>query len=164
LAPHHLIELLVELFLVQQLPARGAVDLGAQLGDAVFVSVLHLGLTGDQARQDVIAEREIGGRRRRPHPEQDDRADHDPEYDRPNSDLATGMGQGVAVARLCDRGRCRMRGRTARGRPAIILRMMVLVVFGMVTRTVRHRHSHAGRMGSVRQKFPRRYEPFMVNF
>jgi hypothetical protein len=146
------------------LPAGGAVYLRAQLGDAVFIGILHLGLTGDQPRQNVIPERKIGGSRRRPHPEQDDGADDDPEYDRPDSDLTPGMDQCIAVARLCDRGGCRMRGRTARGGAAIILRMMVLVIFGMMTRTVRHRHSHAGRMGSVRQKFPRRYEPLMVNF
>jgi hypothetical protein len=38
---------------------------------------LHLGLAGDQPGQDVVAKREIGGGRRRPHAEDDDGADHD---------------------------------------------------------------------------------------
>ena len=70
LPPHDLVELLVELFLVEQLPAGGAIDLGAQFGDAVLIGVLHLGLTRDQPGQDVVAEREIGGGRGRPQAEQ----------------------------------------------------------------------------------------------
>jgi hypothetical protein len=56
------------------------------------------------------------------------------------------MDQGIAVARRRDRGGSRMRDRPARGRAAIILGMMVLVIFGMMARTVRHRHSRAGRI------------------
>ena len=66
---------MIELFLIEQLAAGGAIDLGAQLGDAVFIGVLHLGLTRDQPRQDVIAEREIGCRGGRPHAEHDDCAE-----------------------------------------------------------------------------------------
>ena len=69
LAPHDLVELLVELFLVEHLPAGGAVDLGAQLGDAILIGVLHLGLARDQPRQHVVAESKIGRGRSRPHPE-----------------------------------------------------------------------------------------------
>ena len=97
LAPHDLVELLVELLLVEQLPAGGAIDLGAQFGDAVFIGVLHLGLTGDQPGQDVVAKGEIGRGRRRPHAEHDDRADDDPEHDRPEPDLLAGMDDGIAV-------------------------------------------------------------------
>ena len=56
-----LVELLLELLLVEQLAARHAVDLGAQLGDAVLVAELHLGLARDQPGQHVVAEGEIGG-------------------------------------------------------------------------------------------------------
>ena len=105
LAAHDLVELLVELFLIEQLAAGGAVDLGAQLRDAVFIGVLHLGLTGDQPGQDVVAKREIGGGRRRPHAEQHDRADNDPEHDGAEPDLLAGMHDGVAVAV----DRCRLR-------------------------------------------------------
>ena len=97
LAAHDLVELLVELFLVEQLAAGGAIDLGAQFGDAVFIGVLHLGLARDQPRQDVVAKREIGRGRRRPHAEHDDRADHDPEHDRTEPDLLAGMDDGIAV-------------------------------------------------------------------
>ena len=104
LAAHDLVELLVELFLIEQLAAGGAVDLGAQFGDAVFIGVLHLGLTGDQPGQDVVAEREIGRGRRRPHPEHGHRADHDPERHRAEADLLAGMHQGVAVLLVIGRG------------------------------------------------------------
>ena len=141
LAAHDLVELLVELFLIEQLAAGGAVDLGAQLRDAVFIGVLHLGLTGDQPGQDVVAKREIGGGRRRPHAEQHDRADNDPEHDRAEPDLLAGMHDGVAVT--VDRSRlCRIVGGTAGRRPAMIVGM---VVIGIMTGTVRHRHSRAGR-------------------
>ena len=58
-AAHDLVELLVELFLIEQLPAGGAVDLGAQFGDAVLVGVLHLRLARDQPGQNVVAEEQI---------------------------------------------------------------------------------------------------------
>jgi len=133
------------------LTAGGAVDLGAQFGDAVFIAVLHLGLTGDQPRQDVIAEREIGRGCRRPHAEHGDRPDRDPEYHRPEADLLAGMDDGVAVlrgrrcGRSCDR-------RSARRGPAMILRVVVLIL-EMMTGTVRHRHSRAGRIRVRTAKF-----------
>ena len=49
LPAQQIVELLLELLLVEQLAAGGAVDLGAQFGDAVFVGVLLLGLARDQA-------------------------------------------------------------------------------------------------------------------
>src|SRR6188472_63223 len=97
LAAHDLVELLVELFLIEQLAAGGAVDFGTKLRDAVLIGVLHFGLAGDQPGQDVVAKREIGGSRRRPHPEQHDRTDNDPEYDRAEPDLLAGVHDGVAI-------------------------------------------------------------------
>jgi hypothetical protein len=42
---------------------------------------------------------------------------------------------------------------------------MVLRVLGIMTRTMRHRHSRAGRIkGSVRPKLREQSEPVMVNF
>ena len=60
------VELLLELLLVEQLPAGDAVDLGAQFGDAVLVGELHFGLAADQAREHVVAEGEIGAGGDRP--------------------------------------------------------------------------------------------------
>ena len=142
LPAHDLVELLVELFLIEQLAAGGTVDLRAQFGDAVLIGVLHLGLTGDQPRQDVVAKREIGGGRRRPHAQQDDRADNDPEHDGAEANLLAGMHDGVAVA--IDRCRLRRVDGTAGRRPAMIVRVVVVVGI-MMTGTVRHRHSRAGR-------------------
>ena len=45
-----LLELLLELLLVEQLPAGDAVDLRAQFGDAVLVGELHFRLAADQPR------------------------------------------------------------------------------------------------------------------
>jgi hypothetical protein len=118
------------------LPARGAVDLGPQFGDAVFIGVLHLGLAGDQPGQDVVAKREIGRGRRRPHAENDDGADDDPEHHRPEPDLLAGVDDGVAI--IGDRG---LRDRAA-GRETVVI---VVLVVGMMTGTVRHRHSRADR-------------------
>ena len=122
--PHDLVELLVELLLVQQLAAGGAVDPRAQFGDAILIGVLHLGLTGDQPRQHVVAKREIGGGGRRPHAEHGDRADPDPEHHRPEANLLAGMGDDVAVRRSGGRGAW-LAGRRCGG-PAMILRMVVL--------------------------------------
>ena len=55
-----LLELLLELLLVEQLPAGDAIDLRAQLGDAVLVGELLLGLARDQPVEHVVAEGEIG--------------------------------------------------------------------------------------------------------
>ena len=146
LAAHDLVEFLVELFLVEQLAAGGAIDFGAQFGDAVLVGVLHLGLAGDQPGQDVVAEREIGRGRRRPHAEHGHGADHDPEHHRSEPDLLAGMDQRIAVLRRRGRGRRRglARRRAASGCPAMVM-WMVLRVLGIMTGTVRHRHSRAGR-------------------
>jgi hypothetical protein len=43
--------------------------------------------------------------------------------------------------------------------------VVLLLVIEMMTGTVRHRHSHAGRMDKFRTaKFAGRFDPLMVNF
>ena len=144
LAPHDLIELLVELLLIEQLPAGGAIDLGAQFGDAVFIGVLHVRLSRDQSRQHVVAEREIGGGRGGPCAQYRDRPDHDPEHHGSEPHLLAGVDDGVAVLRGLQLG-SGLRGHRPPGmRPSVIMRM-VLRNLGILTRTIRHRHSRAGR-------------------
>ena len=63
LAAHDLFELLIELLLVEELAAGQAVDLRAQLGNAILVGVLHVRLAGDQPGQEIVAEGKIGGGR-----------------------------------------------------------------------------------------------------
>ena len=79
LPAHDLLELLLELLLVQQLPAGDAVDLGAKFGDAVLVGELLLLLPRDQPRQHVVVEGEIGAGRKRPAGHDHQAADRDPE-------------------------------------------------------------------------------------
>ncbi len=147
LAAHDLLELLVELFLVEQLAAGGAIDLGAQFGNAVFVGVLHLRLACDQPGENVVAEGEISRGRSRPHSEHRHGADHDPEHHRTKPDLFAGVDKGIAPLR----GRCGDRSmagcRPASGYSAMIMRVTVGVL-GIMTGTVRHRHSRAGRTSS----------------
>ena len=82
---------MLELFLVEQLSAGDAIDLCAQLGDTVFVGELHLGLAPDQPGEHVVMEREIsaGGDRPKRHDHQG--ADHDPERDGADADLASAV-------------------------------------------------------------------------
>src|SRR5665213_33340 len=148
LATHDMVKLLIELFLIEQLSAGGAIDLGAQLGDSVFVGVLHLRLAGEQPGQNVITERKIGRGRRRPHAKHRYRADHNPEYDGPEPDLFAGVDQGIAFPRLCRLGRNMDSGRSARGLPAVVMRVVMCVareILGLMTGTIRHRHSRADR-------------------
>ncbi len=98
LAAHQVVKLLLELLLVEQLAAGGAVDAGAQFGDAVLVGVLLLGLPRDQASEEIVAESEIGRGRDRPAGHDDDGADKDPKRDRSEPDLPSRMGDGVARA------------------------------------------------------------------
>jgi hypothetical protein len=56
LAAKDLVELMLVLLLVEELPARNPVDLRAQFGDAVLVAELHLRFARDQACQHVVAE------------------------------------------------------------------------------------------------------------
>ena len=89
------VELLLELLLVEQLPAGDAVDLRAQFGDAVLIGELHFRLAADQPRQHVLAEGEIGAGRDRPDRHHHQRADHDPEGDRADAHLSAAMREGV---------------------------------------------------------------------
>ena len=97
LAPHQFIEFLLELFLIEQLAAGGAVDLGAQFGDAIFVTELLLRLPCNQRAQHIVTERKIGGGRNRPSGHDHDGADRDPKGHRPESDLTSGVGDGVGA-------------------------------------------------------------------
>ena len=132
---------MIVLFLIEQLAAGGAIDFGAQLSDTIFVGVLHVSLAGDQACEDIIPKRKIGCSGGRPHAEHDDSADHDPEYHRSEPDLFAGMHQRIAGLRTWY-GRGMVRGRAANGCPTVVMRM-VLGVLGIMTGTVRHRHSRA---------------------
>ena len=86
-----------ELFLVEQLPAGDAIDLRAQFGDAVLVGELHLGLAADQPGEHVLVEGEIGSGGDRPDRHDHQRADHDPERDRADADLASAVDQCVVA-------------------------------------------------------------------
>ena len=91
------VEFFLELLLVEQLAAHDAVDLRAQFGDAIFVSKLHFGLSADQAGEDIVTKCEVGAGRDRPDGHDDQSADHDPESDRSDADLMSGMRERVAV-------------------------------------------------------------------
>src|SRR5262245_20268287 len=96
LPAQNLVELLLVLLLVEQLAARKAVDLGAQLGDAILIAELHLRLARDQPGEHVLAEGEIGGGADGPQRHDHQRADNDPEGDRPEAHLAAGMDEAQA--------------------------------------------------------------------
>ena len=91
-----LVELLLVLLLVKQLAAGDAVDLGARLGDAILVAELHVGLSGDQPGEHVVAEGKIGGGGDGPHRHDHQRAHHHPEGDRAEPQLAPGMNERVS--------------------------------------------------------------------
>ena len=91
------VELFLELFLVEQLAAHDAIDLRAQFGDAVLIGKLHLGLPSDQAGEDIVAKREIAAGRDRPGPHHHKRANHDPECDRSDANLVSGVRERVAL-------------------------------------------------------------------
>jgi hypothetical protein len=102
LSPNNLLEPLLELFLVKQLPACDAINLSTQLGDAILVCELLLLVARDQAGEHVLLEGEVGAGRERPAGHDHETADHDPERHRPKPDLPAGMTE--RVARSC-RGR-----------------------------------------------------------
>src|SRR5215471_442234 len=79
-----------------QLPRAGG--LSAPLGDAILVGESNLRLACDQPGEYVFAEGEIGGGADGPHRHDHQRADHDPEGDRPDAHVAAGMNE--AQARL----------------------------------------------------------------
>ena len=146
LATHDLFEFLIELFLIQQLAAGGAVHFRAQFRDAVFVGVLHFRLACDQPGENVVAEREIGRSRRRPDAERRHGPDHNPEHHGPEPDLFAGVYQGIATLCVLGGSRSGMAGadRAAGDWSAVVVRV-VLRILGMMARTIRHRHSRAGR-------------------
>src|SRR5262245_2813948 len=133
LPAQNLVELLLVLLLVEQLAARKAVDLGAQLGDAILVAELHLRVARDQPGEDVLAEGEIGGGADGPPRHDHQRADHHPKGDRPDAQLASGM----------DEAQARPPRRCGALRPAGMIAMVVLC-----RRPSRHSRFPAG---SVRQ-------------
>src|SRR5207245_2746412 len=92
-----------------------------------------------------------GGGCRRPQPEQDDRADHDPEHHGTQAHLLAVMDDGVGVVGVGkgNRSDCRCGGWTAMEGPSVVVGMM-LGVLRVLGRTFRHRHSRAGRNGSLR--------------
>ena len=81
LPSQNLLELLFVRLLVDQLATREAVDLGAQLSDAVFIGKLHLCVPGDEFCEHVFAEGEIGAGDDGPHRQDHQRAGDDPEGD-----------------------------------------------------------------------------------
>ena len=81
-----------------QLMTGRAVDLGAQLRDAILISELLFRLAGDQRAQHVIAKGKISRGRNRPHRHNDDGADRNPEHHRAEPDLFAGMRDGVGGA------------------------------------------------------------------
>jgi hypothetical protein len=103
-----LIELLLELFLVEQLAAGDAIDLRTQVGDTVFIGELHFRLTADQSREHVVAKGEIGAGGDRPYAHDDEAADHNPEGDRAEPDLTAGMAERVIGSRRAVAMRCGM--------------------------------------------------------
>ena len=137
-----LLELAVELLLVEQLPAGDAVDLRPHLGDAVLVGELHRGLAGDQARQHVVVEGEIGGGDAGPAGHDHQRADADPERDRADAHLPGAMAERVVLARSRRGGR---RSRRAWGAPAAeraCRRVVVALVVGVVGELLRRVLGH----------------------
>ncbi len=161
LPAHDLVELLLELFLIEQLPAGDAVDLGAQLRDPVLVGELLFLLPGDEPRQHVVVEGEVGAGRERPAGHDHEAAHRDPEGDRSdggpdgrngpacNRPCAAGAGQGRELDGLGRDGFGRdgfggAHGRPhARGPPAAASMHDVFGVGAVLrpTRSVRHRRS-----------------------
>src|SRR6516162_9589452 len=79
LPAHQIVELLLELLLIEQLPAGCAIDACAQFGDAVLVCALQIGLPRDQALEEIVAESKIRRGCDRPAGHDHDGADKNPE-------------------------------------------------------------------------------------
>ena len=107
LAPQQVLKFLLELLLIEQLPTRGAIEPGAQFGDAVFVGVLLLGLSGEQAAKHVVAECKISGGGQRPTGHDHHGADSNPERDRSESNLPSRVGNRITGATTADAPRAR---------------------------------------------------------
>ena len=141
LAASHGIELLLVLLLIEQLPARHAVDLAAQFRDAILIGILHLGLAGDQAGEEVVAKSKIGRGHDRPRRHHHQGADEGPKRDRPDAELTPGMGERVVGGR-----RVAAVGPLAVEAEVRALAMMSELFTAMATRfrPVRHWRSRAG--------------------
>src|SRR5262249_42654506 len=114
----------------------------------ILVGVLHFGLAGDQPGQNVVTKREIGGSRCRPHAKQCHGAHDDPEHDWPEPNLLAGMDECVSRLDLGGRRHSMMALRLAASKRFAAVMGMMLGVLGIMARTMRHRHSRAGRMQS----------------
>ena len=124
MSAHQLIHLLLDLLLVEHLPAGQPIHLAAQLGDAILIGVLHVGLTRDQTGEQVVTEGEIAGRAHRPYGHHYQCADGGPERDRAETDLMSGMGERIAVA-----------DRAWRSRSALAVRILVGAALRILTGT-----------------------------
>ncbi len=151
------VEFLLELLLVEQLAAGDAVDLRAQLGDAVFVGELHLRLAGDEAGEHVVVEGEIGSGHDRPDAHDHQRADHDPEQHGTDAHLAAAMHQHVVAGRAMDVARD-SGGRTGPGGGARGVTGGLRVRRGRMRHRLIPRRHEAGR----RRYQQGRYQPVMV--
>ncbi len=96
LAADDLLELLLVLLLIEELAARNPVDLRTQFSDTILVAELHVGLPGDEPGEHVLAEGEIGCGADAPDRHYHQGADHHPEGDRSEPQLAPGMAQRIA--------------------------------------------------------------------
>jgi hypothetical protein len=82
---------LLELLLIEKLPAGHAVDPGAHLGEAILIGVLHFGLPRSHPGKHIVLKREIGGGHHRPARHDDKGPHHRPECDWAKTDLRARM-------------------------------------------------------------------------
>jgi hypothetical protein len=92
------LKLLLELFLIEQLPAGDAINLCPQFCNAVFVGVLLLFLTCDQPSENIVVEGEISAGRKRPARHDDEASNRNPKRERSEPKLAAGVRQRVVCA------------------------------------------------------------------
>jgi hypothetical protein len=108
---------LLELLLIEQLPTDNAIDLRAQITDAILICKLHLGLMRDEAREHVVVERKVRRGSDRPHTHDDEGPDRDPKRYGAKPYLSSSMGQQIlvtVVARPARRMGLPIRPRSAR--------------------------------------------------
>src|SRR5439155_14805735 len=91
------VEFFLDLLLVEQLATHDPVDLRTQFSNTIFIGELHFRLSANQARKNIVTKSEVSAGRDRPHRHNDQRADYDPERDRSNTDLVSGVGKCVDV-------------------------------------------------------------------
>ncbi len=88
LARQQVVHLALERGLVEQLAAGDAIELGARLGEAVFVGVLHLGGVGEIGADHLVMESDIGGRGAGPDERKREQGDRRPDEDGAERDSA----------------------------------------------------------------------------